>query len=84
MNNTLFHEIDDDILGGSTHFLEMVALDGELVLELTFGLQEIGVISIIEILLVLSKGSELVGFNPGGESITSKSAGFDLGNLSSS
>ena len=81
---TLLHEVDNDILGSSTHFLKVVALNGELVLKLSLSLQEIGVISVVEILLIGSTGSKLVGLNPGGESVSCESAGFDFGDLSSS
>lgn len=54
MNNTLLHEIDNDILRNSTHFLQVITLNSEFVLELPFLFQEFSVVSVIKVLLVWS------------------------------
>lgn len=78
VDSTFFHEIDDDVLRDCTHFLQIIALNSEFILQLAFFGEEFCVVSAIEVLLISSEGVELVGFHPRSEFITTQRLGLDL------
>ena len=84
VDSTFFHEIDDDVLGDGTHFLQIVALHTELIFQLAFFSEEFGVVSAIEVLLISSEGVELVGFDPRSEFITTQRLCLNLGYFTTS
>jgi len=84
VDSAFFHEINDDILGDCTHFLQIIALHTEFIFQLAFFGEEFCVVSAIEVLLVSSEGVELVGFDPRSEFITTQRLSFDLSDFTTS
>ena len=84
VNNTFLHEVEELILLCDTLLSEVVKLASQLVLQLSFFRQELGLISVIEVSGILGEWMEHSGLNPGSDSVSCDGCHFYLGDLASS
>lgn len=63
--HSFLHEAQELVLLSTAFLGEVVQFARQLVFELAFFVQEIGVVSAVEVLLVLRQRVELVGLDPG-------------------
>lgn len=84
VDDSFLHEVEQLFLGGDTFLGEVVELDGQLVVQLSLLGEEIGVISIIEVLGVFGKRVEEPVLGPSSHSITGESSHLDFNEFSSS
>lgn len=84
VDGSFLHEVEQLVLLGNTLLSEVVQLDSQFVLELSFLGEIVGFISVIEVLIILGQWMEELVFSPGGDSVSSKSGHLDLAELTSS
>lgn len=65
-------------------FREVIELSGQLVLELSFFSEVVGVVSVVKPLFAFGQGVEVKYFSPSDISVPSQSGSFDLDELASS
>lgn len=84
VDGSLLHEEEQLVLSSHTLLSEVIQLDSELVVELTFLRQVVGIVSVIEVLSILGQRMEELVFSPGCNSVSCEGGHLNLSEFTTS